>query len=77
MAPMIEDAIRIIDYTWTSKKKAPAIALGTAYQTHVVVDRLSSRKPPGVGFVGDTVADNYDCETMASVCPVSRFDFSG
>jgi hypothetical protein len=29
MAPMIEDAIRIIDYTWMIKK-APAIALGTA-----------------------------------------------
>jgi hypothetical protein len=38
---------------------APAIALGTADQTHVVVDRSSSRKPPGVWFVGDTVADNY------------------
>jgi hypothetical protein len=35
----------------------------------VAVDRSSSRKPPGVGFVGDTVADNYDCETTPSVLP--------
>ena len=65
----IEDAIRIIDYTWMSKKNAPAIALSTAYQAHVVVDRSSSQKPLDAGFVGDTVADNYDCETTPSVLP--------
>jgi hypothetical protein len=55
----IEDAIRTIDYTRVSKKKAPAIALSRAYQAHVVVDRSSSQKPLGVGFVGGTVVDNY------------------